>query len=243
MEKIYEPYSIEVIKRMYNHYLNNLKVSPIPFKYLNLDQLLGKFNYPFSSNSDKFNKEDNYVKDINILDMAKDLRENGTFWPITVSIEKDKTIEVQDGVHRLASLVFMTLEEDSYRDLYIPCLVFDYEQFGIYSNFIQSFVATIKRYKDRTYFFMGTKQIVVPDPDVFTNLTEFFDTALKDLKRRAKKHNSDGTFVLETNNFSEFFLVYTAYALILRNSIDSYNKNNPNDKFKGAFAIENRTGE
>jgi hypothetical protein len=243
MEKIYEPYSIEVIKRMYNHYLNNLKVSPIPFKYIKLEKLLGKFNYPFSINNDKFNKEDLYIKDIDIESMAKDLKENGTFWPITITIEKDNSVDVQDGLHRAAALILMTLNNDSYKDLDIPCLVFDYEQFGIYSDYIQSFVATIKRYKDRTYFFMETKQIVVPDPEVFTNLTEFFDTALKDLKRRAKRHNSDGTFVLETNNFSEFFLVYTAYALILRNSIDDYNKNNSNDKFKGAFAIENRTGE
>jgi hypothetical protein len=243
MEKMYEPYNIEVIRRMYNHYLNNLKISPIPFRYIKLEQLLGKFNYPFSINNDKFNKEDSYIKDIDIEIMAKDLKENGTFWPITITIEKDGSIDVQDGVHRATSLILMTLKDPSYSRLDIPCLIFDHDQFGIYSNFIQSFVATIKRYKDRTYFFMDTKQIVVPDPDVFTNLTEFFDTALKDLKRRAKRYNSDGTFVLETNNFSEFFLVYTAYALIIRNSIDTYNKNNPNDKFKGAFAIENRTGE
>jgi hypothetical protein len=241
LKRIAEPYNIEIIKQMYNHYLKNIKISPVTSAYIKIDDLLHNFNYPFSLNNDRFEKDDKFINESSdVLSIGKDIFENGTFWPLVISKEKNGVIEIQDGVHRASSLALMTLLDNRYKNSEIFCLIFDYEKFGMYYDHINTVVSTIKRYKDRTYFFMDTITLTVPDPDVFNNFTDFFSDALHGLKRRARRVNNDGTFLLDTNNYSEYYLVITAYALMLRNSIDHYNKNNPDNRFKGSFPLKKR---
>lgn len=92
--------SKEILDLFYETYLDNLRKSHLIMRWVRLDEIEDKVSKSWNVIGDKFLKDSSS----DWRSLAKDLIDNGTFWPIYLSEKKKGIYPIRDGIHRISCM-------------------------------------------------------------------------------------------------------------------------------------------
>lgn len=202
--------SKEIIDKFYEAYLENLRKSPMDLRWVRLRDIEKRPARSWHVIGDKFlenSKEDN-------MSLARDIIENGTYWPVYLGEKVDGIHPVKDGLHRVN--VLQTAQEEG--------LMGQDEK-------ILAVIRGSKAKKKRKELYK------IPSPlSISYVLLGLYIRYYKKAARSKPIPYTDNTklFVYHEDDYGE--IPTMMYSLLLRNAIFEYNQNN-DEKFKGAKVI------
>jgi hypothetical protein len=197
----------ENLDKFYQAYLYNLRINPNEMLWLTLDEIEDKPVTQWSVIGDQ------YLKNNSSIDLAKDIIENGTYWPLFVN-RKEGKIVLNDGIHRLNSLKMAQRE-------------------GLWpkNKKVLAFVRTNKKYEEPGKY-------IIPSPlAVDHKLLGFFYKYYRAPILDPSSYTDESRLLCyREDRMGDAPLVI--FALLMRNAIYEYNKYGLH-KFQGAKVINN----
>lgn len=200
----------EVLDSFYEGYIYNLKKLYKNLKWVHLDDIESMKYSEWSVIGDQF------LKNLNHIELAKDIIKNGTYWPLITKKENNKII-LTDGVHRLYAL--KEAQKNGMWDKNKKVLIYVHPE---------------QTQKEKIIY-------KVPSPltmkSYVLGLFMFFYKGI--IKNKEKKYIDENNFFLEVEE-SESILFLNIYSLLLRNAFFQYNQEN-NDNFKGSLFVNDES--
>lgn len=210
-------YSKKKIIEFYNSYIKNLEYTPFKTTFIHpKDMHLRQLKYR-SWETDS--KKDAYIKESihNHLSLGQDILKNGTYWPIWLYEENNKTI-VSEGIHRVDSIKqLIALNEWGSKKMFSIIIP---KGLDVSEGNEEPFLFSI----NPIYVYLPVFNI--EDRDLYYFKFERYLTAYKENMDRFNTIKEDGCLKIKINNFLDYIYLFKIYHKFLRHVFYKYKINN-----------------
>lgn len=217
-------YDKEKLEEFYNCYMKNIKLNLFETTYLHPNEMIIKENHDREWN--KISKKDGYLHDWqkNRTGLAKDILENGNYFPIWCYINDGKYI-VSEGVHRVDSMQ-LAYEQGIWKDEKAFIIIFDKE----FDISIKKFNISAIGHQVEIYYPVHNIENRWFENHFGKKLVRF------DNWERFKKMSEDGNLQITIDTYDEFINACKVYHKFLRHSFYRY-KTETNDRIDPRFEL------
>lgn len=210
-------YKKEKLEEFYSYYIKNLSLIPFKTQFVHPKNMhlrqLNDRGWIIDSLKDAYINE---AKNDRTL-LAKEILQNGTYWPIWLYKENDDLI-VSEGIHRIDSIKQL-IELNKWGDKELFSIIIP-KELDVSEGNEKSFDVPIKP----IYVYMPVFNI--EDKDLYYYRFKRYIVAYRENIDRFHTMKKDGCIKVKINNFLDYFYTFKIYHKFLRHAFYKYKLNN-----------------